>query len=99
MCVGLTRSKSTHIFLPFVSSEAQVDFAGVHSLCTVEPMGQNMPAQILSVEYLGHWIRPSDVKQIAARTRPNPIYRGIGPFSEVPHVQGIDRRLYRLKHI
>ena len=59
-------------------------------------MGQNMPAQIRGVEYLGHWIPWSDVRQIAVQTRPNPRYGGIGPFSEVPNVRGIDGRVYAI---
>ena len=85
-----------YIFCSFVSSKAQVDSGGVHSLCTSESMGQNMPAQIRGVEYLGHWIPWSDVRQIAVQTRPNPRYGGIGPFSEVPNVRGIDGRVYAI---
>ena len=75
--------------------EAQVAFAGEYLSYTSESMGQNWPTPIRGVQYLGHWIPRADVRQIAARTEPNPRYRRIGPFSEVPNVRGIDGRLYR----
>ena len=34
---------------PSVSSEAKVDSGGVHSLCTSESTGKNMPAQYLGL--------------------------------------------------
>ena len=85
-----------HIFFCLsVSSEAHVNSGDVHSLCTSESMGQTLPTQIRGVQHLGHWIPRSVVRQVAARTEPNPRYRRIGPFSEVPYVRGMDGRLYQ----
>ena len=91
MCVRLTRGKSTCVFLSFCVFRSAgglrrcpfIMYLGIHG----EKFARTNPRCSTSV-----------VRQIAARTEPNPRYRWIGPFSEVPNVRAIDGRLYRISN-
>ena len=64
------------------------------SVCTSESPRQNLLGEIRGVKHLGHWIRRSDVGQIAPQTGPNPRYRRIGPKSDLSNVRGKHGRLH-----
>ena len=55
------------------------------SVCTSESSGLG---EIRGVEHLGHWMRRSDVGQIASQTGPNPRYSRFGPKSDLSNVRG-----------
>ena len=57
------------------------------------PLGQNLMCEIRGVKHLGHWIRRSDVGQIAPQTEPNPRYRRIGSKSDLFNDRGNNGQL------
>ena len=75
-------------------SAGGVGGGGGVSVCTSESPGQSLLGEIRGVQHLGHWIRRSDVGQIAPQIEPNPRYRRIGPKSDLPNVRDNHGRLY-----